>query len=437
MKPIILLLPLVFLGFSVKAQQSLSLNAAISSALENNLNIRVAENNVTAAYNSVTRGNAGMMPTVTANGNYSGSLTNTRLEFAGGNPPIDQNGAQSATMSGNVTAQYILFNGFVATNTYAKLKDQSQLAEAQKQVQTEGILMQVIQAYYQALTVQNNLEAAENTLAISKERFDRAKLRVEFGSSNKIAMLNAEVDMQNDSISVVTVKQQLTNAKANLAYLIGHEGEVSFVLEETVALNDLVSKSEIESKANTQNASLNQARAQANVVANDIAISKAYWYPRLSLTAGYSASSNQNDASFILTNRSTGLNGNLGLSYNLFDGGKNRIRQENAQVAMESAMLQQDDTERQLQTQIDNAYTNYENGRAIYQLRKSSVKVNEANFERSEEAFKAGQVTGTEFREAQMNLLNAQIQENLAQIQAKLAEYELLRLSGELVSSSQ
>ncbi|MCB0739093.1 MAG: TolC family protein, partial [Bacteroidetes bacterium] len=410
-----LITSIIFLSVSLFgfAQETLNLNTAIGRALESNLGIQVAQNATIVAQNNASPGNAGMLPTVTANGSVNGSVTNTYIEFVGGNPPIDQNGAQSATLSANVQAQYVLFNGFLATNTLSKLHDQTDLAKAQSQVQTESIVMQVVQAYYQALTVQNNIKAAENALAISKERYDRAALRVEFGSSNKIAMLNAEVDMQNDSITLVTLNQQLSNAKANLAYLMGQEGDVAFNLDEAVNLTNLVSKSEIESKAESTNASLLQARAQANVAANDIEISKAYLFPRISVNAGYSASSNQNDASFITTNRSSGLNGNLSLSYNIFDGGKNKIRQENAQIALDNAMLQQDDVQRQLSTQIDNAYTNYENGRAIYQLRKASVKVNEANFERSQEAFRAGQITGTEFREAQLNLLNAQVQENL------------------------
>jgi outer membrane protein TolC len=48
--------------------------------------------------------------------------------------------------------------------------------------------------------------------------------------------------------------------------------------------------------------------------------------------------------------------------------------------------------------------------------------------------FKNGQITGTEFREAQLNLLNAEIQLYISKINAKLSEYELLRLSGTLIS---
>ena len=335
---------------------------------------------------------------------------------------------------GNVTASYVLFNGFTATNTYARLQNQTELAKAQQQVQTENVLIQTIQAYYQALQTQSNLETAQNTLAISKERYQRAALRVEFGSAKQIEMLNAEVDMQKrydySGYPWPTAHQR----QGYFGYFMGMEPGTDFVLDADVQMNDLMSKSEIESLAEKQNAVLNQARAQTEVTAKDVDLSKAYLYPRLSVNAGYSASTNQSDASFIIENRSSGLNGSVGLSYNLFDGGRNRIRQQNSQIALDNALLQSQDAQQLLKTQIDNAYTNYENGMAIYNLRQASLKVNQRNFLRSEEAYKAGQITGTEFREAQLNLLNAEIQVNLALISAKLAEFELLRLSGQLVS---
>ena len=60
--------------------------------------------------------------------------------------------------------------------------------------------------------------------------------------------------------------------------------------------------------------------------------------------------------------------------------------------------------------------------------------MSQQNFTRSEELFKNGQITGTEFREAQLNLLNAEVQLYLSQVSAKLAEYELMRLSGSLIT---
>lgn len=432
MRYAIILISIAFSGLA-QGQTALSIDDAIEKALSNNLNIKVSENTLLIAQQNHTKGNAGMLPTVTAGGSYNASLTNTKLVFAGGNPPIDQEGAQSATLSGNVTASYTLFNGFTASHTYAKLGLQTDLAAAQQKVRTEAILLQVVQAYYQALQIQNNLQVASKSLAISQQRFSRAKLRVEFGSANKIEMLNAQVDLQNDSINVTTLAQQLTNAKSTLGYLMGNENAVDIELISAVTLDEPLLLEDLLEKAKSQNSELNQARIQEKVSAKDVELSNTYLYPRLAASAAYQYSSNESDASFIIENRSNGLNGNVSLSYNLFDGRKNTIRKQNAQIGLENALLQTSDVQRLLSTQVENAFLTYQNGVSVYELRKNALKVNELNFQRSQELYKVGQITGTDFREAQLNLLSAEIQMNLAIISARLAEFELLRLSGELV----
>jgi outer membrane protein TolC len=422
------------LTFNAQGQTTIGLNEVITNTLQHNLNVRIAQNVATLADNNATLGNAGGLPTVTAGGGLNGSLTNTNLVFAGGaQPPIERTGAQTAIISGNLTANYVLFNGFTASNTYNRLELQSELAKTQSQMQIEAILLQSINAYFGALQLQSSLNAAQRSLAVSIERYNRAKLRAEYGIANSIAMLNARVDMKNDSIIVINIEQQLNNAKSTLAYLMGVEN-ADFELNEAFDLNSSLSKDELIESALSQNLSLLEARKNLEISEKNIDISKGTYYPTLSISSGYSYSNNQSDASFIVENVNSGLNGGLTLSYNLFNGGRSSISRENARINWETSKLRIDDLTLSLETQLNNAFTTYMNNLNVVELRESTLLVSQQNFSRSEELFKNGQITGTEFREAQLNLLNAEIQLYISKINAKLSEYELLRLSGTLIS---
>ena len=332
MKSALILIAFLVVLNEAGAQKTLSIDDAFISALENNLNIKVAENQTQIAANNATKGNAGALPTLSAGGSYSGSLTNTLLVFAGNaQPPIEVDGAQSATLAGNVTANYVLFNGFRAANSYEKLKTQESLAQIQEQVQIESVVLAVANAYYVTLQIQNNLQAAESSLLISQRRLDRAKLRVEYGSANKIALLNAEVDLRNDSINVLTLKQQLLNAKNNLSYLIGQAGDSDFDIEKPFDLSLDLGRDELFEIAMKQNTSLLQARQNLLLNENDIDISKSTLFPSLSLSTSYQYNSNQSDANFVIENRSAGLNGGISLNYSLFNGGAAKIQRQNAQ----------------------------------------------------------------------------------------------------------
>ena len=83
---------------------------------------------------------------------------------------------------------------------------------------------------------------------------------------------------------------------------------------------------------------------------------------------------------------------------------------------------------------MQNALALYENLLKIYHIQEQNVFTNQNNFERSREQFQLGSITSIEFRQAQINLLNAQTNKNLAKYDAKLAGLQLLQLTGQLLN---
>ena len=65
---------------------------------------------------------------------------------------------------------------------------------------------------------------------------------------------------------------------------------------------------------------------------------------------------------------------------------------------------------------------------------EQNVISNQNNFDRTQERFKLGQITSLEFRQAQINLINAQTALNNAKFDAKLIELQLLQLSGDILN---
>ena len=70
----------------------------------------------------------------------------------------------------------------------------------------------------------------------------------------------------------------------------------------------------------------------------------------------------------------------------------------------------------------------------IYELQSQNVATAANNFDRSNEQYKLGQISSVELRQAQVNLLNAKTNKNLAKYQAKLAELQVLQLTGQLLN---
>ena len=72
----------------------------------------------------------------------------------------------------------------------------------------------------------------------------------------------------------------------------------------------------------------------------------------------------------------------------------------------------------------------------IYSIQKKQVETGTYNFERSQAQYNLGSITAIEFRQAQINLRNAQNKRTLAKYQVKLAELTLLQLCGQLLNIS-
>ena len=118
----------------------------------------------------------------------------------------------------------------------------------------------------------------------------------------------------------------------------------------------------------------------------------------------------------------------------LFDGGSTITRVRNAKIAYENQELLKKQIELEVARDIENALETYENRLAIYEIQEKAVITNQNNFERSREQYQLGRITSIEFRQAQINLLNAQTTKNLAKYDAKLAELQLLQLTGQLLN---
>ena len=128
------------------------------------------------------------------------------------------------------------------------------------------------------------------------------------------------------------------------------------------------------------------------------------------------------------------LSGGLNLSWNLFDGGATITRVRNAKVNLETQQLQKENILLSIQRDFDNAWDDYMNKLEIYNIQEKNIITAQNNFDRTQEKFKIGQVNSIEFRQAQLNLLNTELSRNQAKYAAKLAELQLLQISGELLN---
>ena len=424
------LLLLLFAGMS-NAQEVLTLDRAIALALEHNHGIQIAANDVEAAKNNNNPGNAGLLPTVSASGSYNYSNNNTEIEFIGQEPQTI-NGAASTTLAGSLGLNYTIFNGRGTYFNFQRLQVAENLTEASSRLTVENTLIQVLNAYYTVAQAQDNLQTAQQSLAISSERLNRARKAAEFGTQSQLQVLNAQVDLNTDSIALVNGELNVNTARRNLNFLLGNKAPEAFSVANEVAFESGLTEAALLNEAKNNNASL--LIAMENLASSQLGVksSQANLYPVIGLNAAYGYTQNQNEASVVLSNTSVGFSGGLSLNWSLFNGNQRKTAIQNAKIALESSELQREQASLQVERDILNAWNTYQTRLAVLNAQETAVITAQRNFERTEQQFKLGQVTGTQFREAQLNLNRTQNQRSAARYQAKLSELECLRIAGRL-----
>jgi len=412
----------------------LGLEQAIGQALQQNHDIRLATLNQQVQQNNAQAGNAGLLPSVTVGGGASYSNQNTRLEFAGdAQPPLDVTGASTISVDGDVTVNYLLFNGGTRMNTYSQLQTQSQLALLQQQQTIETVVQNTSVAYYNLVQQYDALRINQRLINLSAERFTRVQERYKLGSATRLEVLNAEVDLRNDSINYEQTQQALENARKDFAVLIGWQPDTLFVPDTTVTLASPMDLQSLEAETLARN--LRLAVARANQLNSNFALksSKGALFPSLNLSGGYGVNQNISEANFLELQRSMGWNAQLRISYTLYNGGVIQRQIQNAQLNVQSQEVALEQTQNQVERDLLNNYNTYQTSRRLLGISQRNMELAQLNYARSQEAFATGSITGVELRTALVNLVTAQNNVSRQRIATKVAEINLQAVAGLLV----
>ena len=424
---------------SLRAQELLSKEEAILMTLENNYDIKLTENSLETAKNNASVYNSGYLPTLFTNAGGSFDKKDTETTLANGNENV-VDGAETKNFNASIGLDYVLFNGLGRFYTYKKLKENYNLSELQARDVMENTLITLFSAYYEVARLSENVNNQKETVEISKQRLKRAAYGSEYGQTTKLDVLNADVDLNNDSITYLSLIRELANAKRDLNIVLGRDVNTEVEIDTTVTYLEDLSLDTILSKTLKNNVGYLQTKKALELSEYDVKINNSGWMPTVSLTSSYAWNNRINDPTnpfgpIALTQ--TGINAGVAMRWNLFDGGNTTTRVRNAKIAVDRIETQQEQQIELLKRNVNNSWELYQNALFTLKVQKVNVETNKLNFQRSEEYYRLGQISSIDFRLAQVNLVNAELTLSLAKYAAKNAELALLKLSGEIIANKQ
>tara|TARA_R110002072_G_scaffold106447_1_gene232359 strand:- start:2353 stop:3669 length:1317 start_codon:yes stop_codon:yes gene_type:complete len=423
-----------FVSMTISAQEFLSKKTAIEETLENNFGIKIANNDLEVADNNQNILNSGYLPSITGLAGASYNIEDQEVTFNNGETNV-VDGAESTQYNASVNLNYTLFDGLGRFYNYKSLKEQYNLGELQARQTIETTLLQLFSVYYEVARITENISVLEQTYQNTKDRLTRAEYSFEYGQVNKLEVLNAEVDLVTDSINLLNSRQQLRNTKRDLTVVLNSDLERSFAVDTTVVFVGELRLEEFIKQSDTNNVRLQQARKNIDITGYNYKASKAVFLPSVGINGSYGWTQGEFPVtSFASSRTTTGFGAGISLTWNLFDGGSGITNVKNLRIQKDSQELVLQQIENEVRRDVANANDAYLNRLEVFRLQEQNVVTATNNYERSQERYKLGQITSVELRQAQINLLNAETNKNLAKYEAKLAELELLQLTGQLLN---
>ncbi len=422
----------------------ITLNEAIEIALNNNYQLKQAENNLYLAEQNIINEYADFLPAVNANLNGGRQVGQQFIQ-----EQVNFVDVTSKFVSGNISASIVVFDGFNNINSLRLSQHQKVSREEMLQRVRENVIFSTASSYLRVILDRELLEIAKGNLTTSQNQLEQVRAQVEVGSRASVDLYEQEALVASNELNVTQRENGLRLSELLLIrqLQIDPVGNYEFVTpevdeERSIAEIKNYKLSELVDEALLNRADLKSAIANLRGLDYQLKLAKGNLYPTISASMGlstrYSESDLFNSPSFNdqffdqQVNRSIGFS----VSFPLFQRWNRMYNIQQAKVQLKNAELALDDTRMQIIQEVAQAYNDYISYVQQLEAAEKARIASQKAFETQQERFNVGSSTFVELSQAQANYVRAQSDYTSALyniiFQEKLLDYFIGKLNLEL-----
>ncbi|HQF28769.1 MAG TPA: TolC family protein [Bacteroidia bacterium] len=419
---------------STFSQNVLSMKSAVDLALKNNLGIVIAKNNAQIDQNNATVGNAGMLPSVNVQGAATKGESDIRQEYSDGRV-LSKSGVSNTNYSASASLTWTIFDGFQMFADYKRLQLIRDAGEVRVKQQVISTVSAVSYAYTELVIAKELVRNINSTLSLYKERVQLANQKLMMGKSDKTEWLQAKVDLNARMSALMSAEASVRVAKSKMnALLMLAPEDSSFDVSDSLELSIVESDfSAFAKDFEKSNPDIYEADLNRKVIEQEMKALKSGYLPVIDLNAGYNYSNSESSSGLFLVNRNSGPVAGLTLKWNLFNGLNQQRQVKNYKLQVESASSNLQQTTLQVQSALYNAWQQYVAAKQILNNAREGVLLADENLTIAAERFRLSESTIVELKMAQNAKEDALSDLLKAGFDAKIAEVNLLSLSGKIV----
>ncbi|MDR8394031.1 efflux transporter outer membrane subunit [Aliifodinibius sp. S!AR15-10] len=396
-----------------------TLRDLIREALNNNLDLQDAIQQIRVAEANFYQGQMNMLPSLYLNGSVGyGELSDNANQA---NIPASEQYTASLSSSWELDVWGKLTSAKKAS--YAALLQTEAIHRA---IQT-SLIANVANAYYQLLALDRQLEITRKTVENRLQDVETVKSLKESSMVTGVSVQQSIANRYAAEVTIPEFEQQITELENDLSILLGRTPG-------TIERSSLAEQEPIDSLSTGVPAQL--LRNRPDILAAEYSFrsafeltnnARAYFYPSFTLTAegGYQSLSTQD----LFQPGSVFYNIIGGLTQPLFNNGRNLARLKQSKAQQQQALLQLRSSILNAGREVSNALSQFQNAEQKIELREQQVNALENAVEYSRELLQFGEANYIDVLTAQQSLLTTQlgsVNDKLQQLTAGVSLYRAL-----------
>ena len=413
-----------FLSANAQEKQTWSLEDCINYALEKNIQLQQNKISLQESEVDVKTAKAALFPSLSFNTGHNivnrpyqeNSATVSGTEIISSNNKTTYNGSYS------LSAQWTLWNGGQRLNNIKQQKKNQEIAELTVAEMENTLKEEITKLFLQILYADESVNINKGTLEVSKATYERAKELFNQGSISKADLAQLEAQVGNDQYQLVTSESSLRNYKLQLKQMLELDGNMEMELELPVLDDEKVMQLLPNQDEVYQTALANRPEIQSSKLSIDnsklaISAAKSGYYPSISLSASTSSMTNNASQNNWAQQMKYGWNNMIGLTVSvpIFNNRQTKSAVEKAQFQYNSSLLNLQDKQKGLYTEIETLWLDALNAQQQYAAAEVKLKSSQTSFDMVNEQFRLGMKNTVELLTEKNNLLSAQQQ----RVQAK------------------
>ena len=362
-----------FLSANAQEKQIWSLEDCINYALEKNIQLQQNKISLQESEVDVKTAKAALFPSLSFNTGHN--IVNRPYQensaTVSGTEIISSN--NKTTYNGSLSAQWTLWNGGQRLNNIKQQKKNQEIAELTV-AETENTLKEEItKLFLQILYADESVNINKGTLEVSKATYERAKELFNQGSISKADLAQLEAQVGNDQYQLVTSESSLRNYKLQLKQMLELDGNMEMelelpVLDDEKVMQLLPNQDEVYQTALTNRPEIQSSKLSIDNSKLAISAAKSGYYPSISLSASTSSTTNNASQNNWAQQMKYGWNNIIGLTVSvpIFNNRQTKSAVEKAQFQYNSSLLNLQDKQKGLYTEIETLWLDALNAQQQY-----------------------------------------------------------------------